>query len=215
MSDTVIITSRSPATANSATAVVDGSKHWRRTFQQAWLRPGTDRRNWSERSNSLAAGIRISATEWSMYVLSHYRWDSCHLQRLSIRPFGFASVQGGYQGGRFTTPPFHVELPRAWTFLRINYSTSAFGSVRVRVFDGAAPLQGALPLATSRAIYGDELNARLQWEGEAARQMKEGGTARRRWMELTQGAAGGAQPLLRFEFELVDADLFSWMLQPG
>ena len=85
-SDTVIITSNG-----------DGL-HWFREFKEAWLRPGRSTRNWSQRSNMVAAGIRFDKDEWSLYGTMHYQWDDCHMQRLTIRPYGFASIYGSYEG---------------------------------------------------------------------------------------------------------------------
>ena len=71
VSDSVVISSRN-------------GKVWMRQFQQAWLRPGRDIENWTERSNMVAAGIRATNSgkegygwgEWNLYVLSHYHWPS-------------------------------------------------------------------------------------------------------------------------------------------
>jgi hypothetical protein len=171
LSDTVFMTSR------------DGV-HWDRTFAEALIRPGLDQRNWTERSNMAAWGIvPTSPTEWSIYVSEHYRWDDNRLRRYSIRREGFASVHAGAHGGEWTTRPLKFEGKD----LRLNYSTSAAGSVRVEVLDEAGKrLEGH----DSAELFGDELEAVVQWNG--------GGDL--------SALAGRA---VRFRFVMRDADLFA------
>lgn len=151
--------------------------HWDRTFMQAWLRPGLDPRNWSHRSNMPAVGILETAPgEWSLYASEHYGWDTCRLRRLTVRRHGLASVNAGYEGGAMTTRP----IVFAGAELRVNYATSAVGSVAVEVLDEA----GA-SLARSEPIFGDELDANLLDVAEFA-----------------------GRPV-RLRFEMKDADLFA------
>ena len=123
--------------------------NWNRTFMEAWVRPGLDRKNWVNRNNMPALGIIESGDkEFSMYIRENYRTDTNALRRLSIRKFGFASVNAGYETGSFTTKP----LQFTGDSLYINYSTSAAGHIKIKVLDET----GAL-LLKSGIIYGDEI----------------------------------------------------------
>lgn len=161
--------------------------HWDRTFMEAWVRPGLDERNWTHRSNMPAAGIAVTGpTEWSMYVSEHYGWDTNRLRRVTVRPWGFVSVCADYSGGEFTTRP----LLFGGAQLRINYATSAVGSVQVEVqgADGR-PIDG-FAVDDMEAMFGDELDAPVSWTN--------GGDL----------ASLIGRPV-RFRFVLKDADVFS------
>lgn len=135
--------------------------HWDRTFGEAWIRPGLDQRNWTDRSNMTARGIAVtSPEEFSVYVSEHYRWPDNRLRRYSIRRDGFASLHAGAQEGEWTTRP----LTFTGKQLQLNYSTSAVGSIRVEVQDEAGkPLPG-FELEQSKVLFGDELDAIVCWK---------------------------------------------------
>ncbi len=157
--------------------------HWDRTFMEAWLRPGLDPRNWTHRNQTPAVGIVETAPdEWSLYASSHYGWSSNRLQRLTIRPWGFASVRAGYHGGEFTTKALTLNSG----ILRLNYATSAVGSIRVEVQNEAGnPIEG-FALEDAEPLFGDELDAK--------------------WPVDFAALAGQS---VRLRFVLQDADLFS------
>jgi hypothetical protein len=72
-------------------------------------------------------------------------------------------MHAGADGGEFTTPTFRLQ--DAATSLRLNYATSAVGSVRVEVQDASGkPLEG-LAASDGAEIYGDELARRVVWNG--------------------------------------------------
>lgn len=136
--------------------------HWDRTFMEAWVRPGPDEKNWTQRGNMPAWGIlQIDPDEFSMYISEHYEWPGNRLRRITIRRHGFASVNAGYGGGEFTTRPLTFSGKR----LILNYATSAVGSVQVEVQDeGGRPLAD-FALSDMDPLYGDELDAVTQWRG--------------------------------------------------
>jgi len=136
--------------------------HWDRSFLEAWVRPGPDERNWTHRSNMPATGIiETGPREWSMYISEHYGWDSNRLRRLSLRPWGFVSVRAGARGGEFTTRPLLMEGSE----LRVNYSTSAAGSLRIELLEAdGGPVPG-FALGDARPMFGDELDAPVSWSG--------------------------------------------------
>ncbi|MHC4887537.1 MAG: glycoside hydrolase family protein, partial [Planctomycetota bacterium] len=118
-----------PGMAGMTDAVMMSSRdgvHWHRPFPEAWVRAGLDERNWTHRNTTPAVGILpLRDNEWSMYVSEHYGWPDNRLRRLSLRPWGFASVNAGWHGGEVITRP----LTFSGLELRINFSTSAVGSV--------------------------------------------------------------------------------------
>lgn len=167
--------------------------HWTR-YGEAWVRPGLDQRNWTQRNNYPAWHIiQSSPEEWSILISEHYMQKDgapVRLRRLSIRPWGFVSVHAGYEGGEMTTKP----LVFGGNSLRLNYSTSAVGSVQVEVQDEngrAIPGFGRNDMAP---LFGDELDAAVTWG-------KSGNLSR---------LAG--RPV-RLRFVLKDADLYALRFQ--
>lgn len=162
--------------------------HWHRNLE-AWIRPGNDERNWTDRNNYPTWGIvKTSDREWSMYVSEHYRQPDapCLLRRLSIRPFGYKSAHADFATGRLVTPP----LTFSGQILRLNYSTSAIGYVRVGLerLDGQPVPGRSLQDMTPR--YGDELDGVIAWKTGA---------------DLSSVVS---KPV-RLVFELKDADIFA------
>ena len=153
LSDAVFMTSR------------DG-EHWDRTFLEAWLRPGPDERNWTERSTMPAWGIvtrDAEPNEFTMYVSEHYRWPTNRLRRVTVGRHRFASLHAGAKDGEVVTKPFTF----AGSTLYLNYSTSAAGSVGAELLDDAGhPIPG-FTLAESETIFGDEFDHAVKWKGGA------------------------------------------------
>ncbi|MEX2114520.1 MAG: hypothetical protein WD845_15100 [Pirellulales bacterium] len=134
---------------------------WDRPFLEAWVRPGRDQKNWTERNNMPAWGIAETAPgEWSMYISEHYRWPDNRLRRLVLPRHRLASVHAPASGGELTTRPFTF----TGDSLVLNYATSAAGSVQVELQDAAGkPLPG-FALADMPPLYGDELDATVVWK---------------------------------------------------
>ena len=135
--------------------------NWDRTFLEAWVRPGPDNRNWTQRSNMPAWGIvQLDPAEFSMYITEHYEWPDHRLRRITVRRHGFASVHAGAAGGEFTTRP----LTFTGKHLIVNYATSAAGSIQVEVQDAQGkPIEGR-SLADMPPLFGDELDAVVSWK---------------------------------------------------
>ena len=161
--------------------------NWDRHFLEAWWRPGLDNRNWTQRSNMPAWGIvQLDPSEFSMYVSEHYQWPDNRLRRLTIRKHGFASVHADARGGEFTTRPLTFTGKK----LFLNYSTSAAGSIQVELQNAQGqPIQDRT-LADMPPLFGDELDAVLQWKTGA-------------------DLSGWLGKPVRFRFVLKDADLFA------
>jgi hypothetical protein len=121
--------------------------NWDRPFLEAWVRPGPDEKNWTDRNNMPAWGIVESAPgEWSMYISEHYRWPDCRIRRLVLPRHRFAAMAAGARGGEFTTHPLVVRGSR----LVLNYATSAAGSIQVELLDADGRPCRVLPPPTCR-----------------------------------------------------------------
>lgn len=156
----------------------------------AWVRPGLDELNWTERNNYPVWGIAESSpTEWSMYITEHYRHapHPMRMRRLAIRPWGFVSVHAGYAGGELLTKP----LTFAGATLRVNAATSAAGSITVEVQDANGRALPGLALGDMTPWYGDDLDATMSWSGGA---------------DLSRLAGQS----VRLRFVLTDADLYAF-----
>jgi len=138
----------------------DGLK-FDRSFMEAFLRPGRDPRVWNDRALYLERGIlQTSPTELSLFAMHHWRLPSVHIRRLVLRVDGFVSVRAPYAGGELVTRPLMFDGRR----LRVNYATSAAGSIRVEIQDaGGNPIDG-FSLADCPEIYGDTIDGLIRWK---------------------------------------------------
>lgn len=174
VSDAVMMTSR------------DGV-NWDRTFMEAWLRPGTDRRNWTDRNQMIACGcVETAFNEFSFYTLEHYRAADCRLRRITVRKHGFASVHAGYDEGEFTTRP----VVFTGTRLLLNYATSAAGYIQVEVVGDDGRVVDGMSFEEMEPMYGDEMEGEVRWKSGCG-----------------AGAVEGKP--VRFRFRMKDADLYS------
>ncbi len=179
LSESVFMTSR------------DG-QHWDRRFMEAFIRPGPDPENWTDRNMYTGVGVvPTSPTEVSLYYLEHYQHPSCRIRRGTLRTDGFVSMNAPYAGGEFVTKP----LTFTGGELAINYATSVAGSVRVEVQDANGQPVPGFALDDSTEMYGDEIEAVVRWQSGSS----------------VVGLAG--QPI-RLRFVLKDADIYALRFQP-
>lgn len=159
-----------------------------RTFMEAWVRPGHDPRNWGDRSSMPAWGLLETADdELSVYISQHYRFDSAHLVRGTVRLDGFASASAGYSGGDLVTSPLRFE----GRSLILNYVTGAGGSLRVELQSQIGePLPG-FTLQDSIDLYGDSIREAYSWNSGS-------------------DVSSLAGKLVRIRFVLKDCDLYSY-----
>jgi predicted GH43/DUF377 family glycosyl hydrolase len=177
VSDAVFISSR------------DG-ENWDRTFQEAWVRPGRDKRNWTQRSNMPAWGIvQLSPDEFSMYITEHYGWPDHRLRRITVRRHGFAAMHADARGGEFTTRPITFN----GKYLVLNYSTSAAGSIQVELQNELGQAVTGYALGDMTPLFGDELDAEVHWNSG-------------------RDLSNFIGKPVRFRFLLKDADLFALRL---
>jgi hypothetical protein len=161
--------------------------HFDRTFMEAFIRPGLDPGAWHERSLYMERGVlQTSPTELSLYCMQNWRLPSVHIRRYTLRPDGFASVRADYEGGELITKPLRFDGDQ----LRLNFSTSAVGSIKVEIQDEAGEALPGFSLADCPEIYGDKLDGVVTWNDEP-----------------DLGALAGKT--IRLRFHMSDADLYA------
>lgn len=177
MTDTAIMTSR------------DGV-HFRR-WDDAFMTPGPERsNNWYYGDGYLCYGMAETPSpipgepkELSLYMPVNYRAGDVILRRYALRLDGFFSWHCGFAGGKVITKP----LTFTGDSLSMNFATSAFGSVRIRILDTEGnPIAGY----DSGNHFGDSIDRPVAFE------------------KPLSPLAG--QPV-RLEISLKDADLYSFL----
>jgi hypothetical protein len=118
-SDTVFMTSR-------------GGSLYDRTFMESFIRPGLQYGEWASRSGIVALGItQLDSMYMSLYRSEFYAQPHNRLVRYMVEVDRFASVHAGYSRGIMLTKPFKFR----GSYLTINFSTSAIGSILIEVDD--------------------------------------------------------------------------------
>ncbi|WP_197528368.1 LamG-like jellyroll fold domain-containing protein [Aeoliella mucimassa] len=170
VSDAVLITSR------------DGV-HWDREFTEPWIPEGYD----TTRSHMPAWGIvKTADDEWSTYSTEQYRLSDNRLRRLTLRPYGIASISAEDQLGWFSTPTFEFEGEQ----LLLNYQTTDTGFIAVEIRDENGVVIPGFELASMQTLTGDELWQQVSWtSGQSV------------------GSLSGQS--IQLYFELLNADLFA------
>ena len=139
-----------------------GSGQFDFTFMESFVRPGIGLGNWTTRANYPVCGIvQTSPTEISLYVQRNFGQTTAHIQRMTLRLDGFASVHAPYASGQMLSKP----LTFSGRELEINYSTSAAGYLRVELqrLDGS-PVAGRT-LDECVGTTGDSIEHVVQWRG--------------------------------------------------
>jgi hypothetical protein len=121
--------------------------HWLRPDRGAVIRMGYDG-EWDHGSMYAAYGLTREGSDLYLYYTAH---DVTHgayvargflggiISRAKYRLDGFMSLDAGYEGGDFTTPP----LERGGDRLELNFDGSAGGEAKVEVLDaGGKPVPG-------------------------------------------------------------------------
>lgn len=161
-----------------------GNRPFDRTFRSAFIRPGLDPARWGNRSNYAALNVvPTGPAEMSIYATP--------FRRFVLRTDGFASVHAEADKGEMQTRP----LQFSGRTLRINYSTSAGGSLQVELQDASnRPLPG-FTLSECRVLVGNKIEQTVAW--------KQGSDV--------SSLAG--RPV-RLRFVLQEADLFAMQFTP-
>ena len=166
---------RSAVSRREGTALTDGlfmSSRDGRTFdrwQEAFLRPGLrPKDNWVYGDNYQAWGLvetksAIDGTpnDLSIYASESY-WTNpgSQLRRFTLRIDGFVSAHASGTTGEFVTRP----LVFAGDQLRLNFSTSAAGSIRIEIQDPAGKPIDGYHLREFPVMFGDNLDRPVIWK---------------------------------------------------
>jgi hypothetical protein len=188
VSDSLLMTSRDGVSFNR--------------WDEAFLRPGIEREGtWNYGHQCLAWHMVETASaldggapnELSFYAVESY-WTgrSSTLRRHTLRLDGFVSVNAPGRGGELLTRPVRF----TGGVLRLNFSTSAAGSIRVEIQDEAGRPMPGHALEECEVIYGDAHERRVAW--------KQGSD-----VSALQGRP------VRLRFVLEDADLFAMRFAPA
>ena len=164
----------------------DGATTYTRQFKEAFIRPGLDPERWGFKRNSVALNV-VPTGPGEMTI---YHAISGH--RYTLRTDGFVSAHAGFMQGELLTKP----LSFSGKELILNYSTSARGSLRIEIQDAnGAPIPG-FGLEDSQAIFGDEIERRVEWKQKPD-------------LVALQGKP------VRLRFVMKESDLYSFRFQPA
>ena len=170
-----------------------------RRWDEAFLRPGLEAgpsaSNWTYGDNYQNYGLFETASdregappELSMlFSEGYWRKGESRLRRYTIRLDGFVSAQADFAGGEVLTKP----LLFSGGELRINYSTSAAGSLRVEIQDVAGTAISGFALDDCIESIGDSVEHTVLWKNGS-----------------DVGPLAGKP--IRLRFVLKDADLYSF-----
>lgn len=168
-----------------------GGNRYDRSFMEGFVRPDIGLENWTSRTNYPAWGlVATSETEMSFYVQHNYGQPTARIDRYTLRTDGFASIRGSYEGGSLTTVP----LIFSGNDLYINFSTSAAGSIRAALITADGDPVDGFALEDSQEIFGNSIEQRIRWKEN-------------------RSCAALAGTALRLQFEIKDADLFSFQFK--
>lgn len=174
-SDAVLLTSR-------------GGIKYDRIFLESLVRPGTDLKDWTARSNFPARGIvQTGLSEMSMYIQRAYGQPSAHLERMTWRIDGIAAVHAGYQPGEIVTKPITFDGSQ----LTVNISSSAAGGGFVEIQDADGKPISGFTLAECVELNTDDLARVVSWKSGS-------------------DVSSIAGKPVRLRFRLKDADLFAF-----
>lgn len=172
--------------------------HFKR-WNEAFLRPGIERKGtWNYGHQYMAwqvvetkSALEGAPNELSFYTVESYWTDhSSELRRYTLRLDGFVSVNAPMKGGEIITKP----LVFSGKQLKLNFSTSAAGDIRIELQDeNGNPIPG-YSLEDCEPIFGDTIDRQVFW--------KDG-----------KDLAGLQGKNVKIKFVLRDADLYSFRFE--
>jgi hypothetical protein len=158
-----IATHEEPAVSDAVFMSSRDGVHWDRPFLEAWVRPDLDKENWTDRNNMPAWGIIETPgdpSEFSIYISEHYRWRDNRLRRLTVPKHRFASIHADAKPGEVVTKPIVFSGGE----LKLNYATSAVGSVVVELQDETGKPLAGFAEADAQAMYGNAIEEAFKWK---------------------------------------------------
>lgn len=137
-------------------------------WNEAFLRPGIERKgSWNYGQQYIGwsfletkSSLEGAPDELSFYANeSLWTGNSSSLRRYTLRLDGFVSINAPMAGGTFLTKPFLFKGNK----LSVNFSTSAYGSIRVELQDSEGkPLPG-YALSDCQPLFGDTIDRSVTW----------------------------------------------------
>ncbi len=130
-----------------------GGPRFDRTFTEAFIRPGLDPHEWTNRANYAAENVVPTGPgEMSIYVRG---------RRYALRTDGFIALNGPFAGGEMLTHPLTFDGRE----LVLNYATSASGALRVELQDAEGHALPGYALDDCPALVGNEIERVVAWHG--------------------------------------------------
>ncbi|MBR4942274.1 MAG: hypothetical protein IKZ19_09780 [Clostridia bacterium] len=145
VSDAVLMTSR------------DGL-HWDKTAREPWLSGSLYSHEWTQRCFITGPGVVEVGDNWIFYVSKNYMWDDDGIWAYSVPRHRLMSLFADNRGGTFTSKLVHFEQD----FIHLNFSTSAYGSVKVKIIDANGELK-----FESDELFGNDISRRVHFDGLA------------------------------------------------
>jgi hypothetical protein len=170
-------------------------------WNEAFLRPGIERNGtWNYGQQYIGWSIleTKSSLEGAPDELSIYAneglWTGkgTGLRRYTLRLDGFVSVNAPLSGGGFITKPIVFEGKS----LSVNFSTSAYGSVRVEIQDVNGKAIPGFALKDCPPIFGDAIDRPVYWNSKSD-------------ADSTEVSSLAGRPV-RLKVEIKDGDLYSF-----
>lgn len=156
ISDAVFLTSR-------------GGGNYYRKFMESFVRPGMDEHKWAARSTIPALGVvPTEKNKMSLYFTRAYGTRQCHIERMTLRTDGFASLHAGYKEGYVITKPLRLDGDK---FL-LNYSTSSIGYIKIILLDDKNREIKSFSGANAPKIVGDRIDQEINWGSASIKELK-------------------------------------------
>jgi hypothetical protein len=148
----------------------DGRQFYR--WNDAFIRPGLrTRHNWAYGDNYVAWHVVETMPEYddqpaelSIYATeSYFTGNMSRLRRYTLRLDGFTSIYAPSDGGDVISKP----LIFSGDALRLNFSTSAAGNVRIELMDASGEAIPGFRKDDCELIFGDALDYPVKWAGKS------------------------------------------------
>ena len=133
---------------------------WHRPVKDAFLRGGLYSHEWTQRCFIPLGGIIPRGDRFLFYAEQNYMWDDDGIFAYAVPRFRFMSLWADGRGGLLRTKELRFESDD----LFLNFSTSAYGCVKVRIVDSEGE-----ELFVSDELYGNDLSRPLHVDGLAGR----------------------------------------------
>lgn len=164
-------------------------------WNEAFLRPGIERPGtWCYGQQYIgwhavetASSLPGAPPELSLYATeSYWTGPGSALRRYTLRLDGFVSVHAPMRGGELITRPLRF----SGSTLRLNFATSAAGSLRVELQRADGTPWPGFALADCNELFGDSVDRPVTWKQRAGAKLPRG-------------------EVVRLRFALKDANLYS------